>query len=144
MIRSQTTHPESPDDDDDDDEPDATEPLNAPAGARTVNGTHDDDESSEDDDEDDDDDAAGGATERLDALAKERDSLRAEVTQLRKSLEEVNGKHAEEVSALNEQVKESVSGKEQAETQYKTLLGRVNTIRSQLGDRLKQDAVCLG
>ncbi|KAI9688536.1 MAG: hypothetical protein M1822_001485 [Bathelium mastoideum] len=80
------------------------------------------------------------ATQKLDALAKERDALRAEVTELHKSLEQIQEKHAEEASNLQAQLKEIQQGKEHAETQYKTLLGKVNTIRSQLGERLKADA----
>ncbi|KAJ9642339.1 hypothetical protein H2201_004730 [Coniosporium apollinis] len=78
--------------------------------------------------------------ERLDALAKERDSLRAEVTSLRKSLEDIQGKHEEQVSGLQEQLEESHSSKEHAESQYRNLLGKVNTIKAQLGERLKADA----
>ena len=37
-------------------------------------------------------------------------------------------------------MEEAQSGKERAEEQYKTLLGKVNAIRSQLGERLKADA----
>jgi hypothetical protein len=36
---------------------------------------------------------------------------------------------------------EANEGKEHFETQYKNLLGRVNTIKTSLGDRLKADAV---
>ncbi|KAF2461471.1 putative Golgi matrix protein [Lineolata rhizophorae] len=77
--------------------------------------------------------------ERWDALAQERDSLRAEVTQLRQSLESIQGKHEREMSGLQEQLDESVEGRERAETQYRNLLGRVNTIRDQLGEKMKAD-----
>jgi len=77
---------------------------------------------------------------RLDAMAKERDSLQAEVVELRKSLEDIQGKHQEELSGVREEVDEVQAGKERAEEQYRTLLGKVNTIRSQLGERLKADA----
>jgi len=77
---------------------------------------------------------------RLDAMAKERDSLQAEVAELRKSLEDIQGKHQEELSGVREEVDEVQAGKERAEEQYRTLLGKVNTIRSQLGERLKADA----
>ncbi|RDI82311.1 Ubiquitin conjugation factor [Venturia inaequalis] len=76
-------------------------------------------------------------SERLDALARERDALREEVSELRQSLEAVRSKHDEEVSGLQEQLEETQSGKEHAETQYQELLGRVTTIRTQLGERLK-------
>ncbi|KAF8862312.1 hypothetical protein BDZ45DRAFT_646134 [Acephala macrosclerotiorum] len=62
----------------------------------------------------------------------------------------VQTKHSEEVSTINDQHKgelssvraeleESESAKEQAETQYQSLLGRINTIKSSLGERLKAD-----
>lgn len=81
------------------------------------------------------------AAARLEALAKERDSLRQEVTELRKSLESIQGKHEEEISNLQGELDEANEGKEHFETQYRNLLGRVNTIKSSLGDRLKADAV---
>lgn len=92
-------------------------------------------------------------TARLDAIAKERDALRQEVTELRKSLESIqsqhegqstggaNPKHDEEIQNLREELEEANEGKEHFETQYKNLLGRVNTIKTSLGDRLKADAV---
>lgn len=80
-------------------------------------------------------------TARFDALVKDRDALRAEVTQLRLSLEEVQKKYQIELEATQTQLQETQGEKEQAEEQYQTLLGKVNTIRSQLGERLKADAV---
>ncbi|KAL1797177.1 hypothetical protein ACET3X_003783 [Alternaria dauci] len=89
---------------------------------------------------------------RLDAIAKERDALRQEVTELRKSLEDVqnkksagaseesNSNYEEEIRSLREELDEANEGKEHFETQYKNLLGRVNTIKTSLGDRLKADA----
>ncbi|KAF2204719.1 hypothetical protein GQ43DRAFT_408983 [Delitschia confertaspora ATCC 74209] len=82
-------------------------------------------------------------TARLDALAKERDILRHEVTELRKSLEDIRVKHEEELGGVQEQLEEANEGKEHFETQYRNLLGRVNTIKSSLGDRLKADAAKL-
>ena len=78
---------------------------------------------------------------RFDVLARERAALRDEVSQLRKSLEEIRGKHEEELGSIREQLEDTQSGKEHAETQYRNLLGKVNTIKSQLGERLKADAV---
>ena len=78
---------------------------------------------------------------RFEALNQEREALRKEVAQLRRSLEELQTKHADELSRAREQLLETHDGKEQAESQYRSLLGKVNTIRSQLGDRLKADAV---
>lgn len=72
---------------------------------------------------------------------QDRDSLRVEVTGLRKSLEELQHKHEEEMEALKQSLTESETKKEQAETQFQKLMERVNTIKSQLGERLKEDAV---
>lgn len=79
---------------------------------------------------------------RLEALAKEREALRDEVAQLRMSLEELRGKHEEESGNFKAQLRESQGEKDHAELQYRNLLGKVNTIKSQLGERLKADAVC--
>ena len=79
---------------------------------------------------------------RLEALAKERNALMEEVSQLRKSLEGIQEKHEEEIGTVRDQLEEVQGEKDQAESQYRTLLGKVNTIKSQLGERLKADAVC--
>lgn len=79
---------------------------------------------------------------RLDAIAKERDALRLEVTELRKSLESIKEKHDEEINTLQTEIEEANEAKDHFESQYKNLLGRVNTIKTSLGDRLKADAVC--
>lgn len=78
---------------------------------------------------------------RLQALVNERTALREEVAQVRKTLQEIQEKHGEEVGTMREQLADTQGEKEQAETQYRNLLGKVNTIRSQLGERLKADAV---
>lgn len=78
----------------------------------------------------------------LDALARERSSLRDEVTELRRSLEQVQERHEEELTSVREQLAETKEEKEHSETQYRNLLGKMNSIRSQLGERLKADAVC--
>lgn len=78
---------------------------------------------------------------RLDALVKEREALRDEVAQLRKSLEELQGRHEEELGDVKNQLEDTQSEKNHSETQYRNLLGKVNTIKSQLGERLKADAV---
>jgi chromosome segregation ATPase len=105
-------------------------------------------------------------------MSQEREALRAEVEQLRKSLEDIQGKHSEELSAIKGQYQESVTeiqskhteevakireeytdevstiktdleetetAREHAEAQYQQLLGRINTIKSSLGERLKAD-----
>jgi chromosome segregation ATPase len=80
------------------------------------------------------------AATRLDAMQQERDNLRAEVTKLRESLEQLQASHTDEVSGVREELEKSQEEKEEAETQYRNLLSKVNTIRSQLGERLKADA----
>lgn len=79
--------------------------------------------------------------DRFDALVRDRDSLRAEVADMRKSLEEIQSKHTADMEALQQKLDDAESKKEQAETQFQKLLERVNTIKSQLGERLKEDAV---
>ena len=81
---------------------------------------------------------------RFDALAREREALRDEVTELRKSLEQLQARHEEDLSDVKSQLEETRGEKDHAETQYRNLLGKVNTIKSQLGDRLRADAVSLG
>jgi chromosome segregation ATPase len=94
-------------------------------------------------------------------MSQEREALRVEVEQLRKALEDIQGKHTEEISTIKQhhagelssiqtqhveevttirtELEESETAKEQAETQYQHLLGRINTIKSSLGERLKAD-----
>ncbi|KAG9245284.1 hypothetical protein BJ878DRAFT_502189 [Calycina marina] len=111
------------------------------------------------------------ASSRLEIMSQEREALRAEVEQLRKSLEyiqgrhtaeissiqtkhseelsTINGKHGEEttslkdqlseVSKLKEELEESEEARKQAEQQYENLLGRLNTIKASLGERMKAD-----
>lgn len=81
------------------------------------------------------------ATARFDALVKDRDALKAEVTRLRQSLEELQAKHESELEAVQTQLDDTQGEKESAEEQYQNLLGKVNTIRSQLAERMKSDAV---
>lgn len=106
-------------------------------------GTGTTEEDAEDDDDDDEPSEIAaqdtGTSERLTAMQQERENLRAEVTQLRQSLESLQEKHNDEVSGVREELAQSEQGREHAETQYRNLLGKVNTIRSQLGERLKED-----
>ncbi|KAI9841713.1 MAG: hypothetical protein M1837_000445 [Sclerophora amabilis] len=76
----------------------------------------------------------------LEQLSNDRDSLRVEVEGLRKSLENIREKHEQELSTVQERLEETQTEKDHAETQYRNLLGKVNTIKSQLGERLKADA----
>ncbi|KZZ97188.1 golgi matrix protein [Ascosphaera apis ARSEF 7405] len=76
----------------------------------------------------------------FDALVRDRDSLRMEVIELRKSLEEIQSKNDDEREKLQESLKSVRAEKENAEHRFRELLGKVNTIKSQLGERLKADA----
>ncbi|KUJ12110.1 uncharacterized protein LY89DRAFT_653824 [Mollisia scopiformis] len=51
----------------------------------------------------------------------------------------IQSQHTEEVSTIRAELAESESAKDHAETQYQSLLGRINTIKSSLGERLKAD-----
>ena len=79
---------------------------------------------------------------RLEALARDRATLKDELVQLKKFLDDIREKHEQEMSSVRRQLEDTRSEKEHAETQYRNLLGKVNTIKSQLGERLKADAVC--
>ncbi len=79
---------------------------------------------------------------RFDALVQDRDALKAEVTQLRQSLEDLQTKHQEQLSDAQSQLQDTQAEKDEAHEQYQSLLGKVNTIKAQLGERLKSDAVC--
>jgi NTP pyrophosphatase (non-canonical NTP hydrolase) len=81
------------------------------------------------------------APRELEVLQMERNSLGAEVEQLRGSLKAIRAKHQEEVTEVNEKLKEAIGEKENADSKYRDLLGRVSTIKSQLGERLRADAV---
>jgi chromosome segregation ATPase len=63
------------------------------------------------------------------------------VIELRQSLESMQEKHEEEVSGLREQVDESNEGRENAEQQYRNLLGKINGIKKSLEGRLQADKV---
>ena len=84
--------------------------------------------------------ASENTSARFDAIQQERETLRTEVTELRKQLEDIQQKHTEELSSVRAELQKSESTKDHAESQYRTLLGKVNQIRSQLGERLKADA----
>lgn len=60
---------------------------------------------------------------------------------MRKSLEDLQSKHNADMEALQQKLEDAETKKEQAESQFQNLLERVNTIKSQLGERMKEDAV---
>ncbi|KAI9888582.1 MAG: hypothetical protein M1814_006629 [Vezdaea aestivalis] len=63
--------------------------------------------------------------------------------ELRKDMELLRLAHTEELEALNQRVEEIQGEKEEAESQYRSLLEKVGTIKAQLGGRLKADAEAL-
>ncbi|WEW55637.1 hypothetical protein PRK78_001069 [Emydomyces testavorans] len=77
---------------------------------------------------------------RFEALVRDRDSLRVEVAEMRRTLELIQSKHDEEMETIQNTLRETQNEKHNAETQFRNLLGKVNTIKSQLGERLKADA----
>jgi chromosome segregation ATPase len=79
------------------------------------------------------------ASSRLEAMSANREALRAEVEKLRKALEDIRATHTEEINTIRTELEESEAAKEQAQNQYQNLLGRVNTIKSTLGERLQAD-----
>ena len=87
------------------------------------------------------DDNTSKSSARLDALVDERDKLCIEVAELRKSLEELREVHEKGINDVQKNLADSQKDKETAETSYKNLLGKVNQIKSQLGEKLKSDAV---
>lgn len=68
---------------------------------------------------------------------KEVEELKKQAQQTQDSKQSPDG---EEVEKLRNQLLETQKGKGNAESAYRTLLGKVNTIKSQLGERLKADA----
>ncbi|KAI9797825.1 MAG: hypothetical protein M1833_005328 [Piccolia ochrophora] len=86
-------------------------------------------------------DEAGPNPQKSDPLSiLEQGTLHQEVSELRNTLEDIQRRHEQELSAVRDRLDEAQSEKEHAEMQYRNLLGKLNTIRSQLGDRLKADA----
>ncbi|KAL9605019.1 MAG: hypothetical protein Q9219_000207 [cf. Caloplaca sp. 3 TL-2023] len=78
---------------------------------------------------------------KMEIMAQERESLMMQIAELRRSFEQVQEKYEKDMKIIHGQLEERQIEKETAETQYRNLLGKVNTIRSQLGERLKADAV---
>jgi chromosome segregation ATPase len=86
-------------------------------------------------------DSTSDASTRFEALVKDRDALRVEVSELRKSIEELQSEYQTDLDGMREQLQETEAQKEEAVEQYQTLLGKVNTIQERLKERLKADAV---
>ncbi|KAI9717467.1 MAG: hypothetical protein M1828_007166 [Chrysothrix sp. TS-e1954] len=83
---------------------------------------------------------ASDTQSRLDAAVKERDRLREEVTECRVSLEGIQQRHTDELGVVKSQLEETRTARDHSESKYQKLLGQVNTIKTQLGERLKADA----
>ncbi|KAI9801381.1 MAG: hypothetical protein M1825_003360 [Sarcosagium campestre] len=80
------------------------------------------------------------STENMNSSSSDQAALHQQIGELRRSLEEMQEQHEQGLATLREQLTEAQNEKEHAETQYRNLLGKLNAIRSQLGDRLKADA----
>jgi dsDNA-specific endonuclease/ATPase MutS2 len=87
---------------------------------------------------------------RADKLAAELEALRkelagsqasVELAKLRSELEEERELHETTRVEAERRVKEIQEAKEGVDAQYSALLGRVSTIRTTLGERMKADAV---
>ena len=81
-------------------------------------------------------------TRRLEDAIKENEQLRNEVAELRKAPGQAQRSSADGQDELQTQLEEARRAKDQAETKYNKLLTQVNNIKTQLGERLKADAVC--
>ena len=60
-----------------------------------------------------------------------------------KQVRPTNGDHTSELDVLRQELEDVRAEKENLETQYRSLVSRVNTMKSTLGNKLKQDAVSL-
>jgi predicted transcriptional regulator len=80
-------------------------------------------------------------SEKLELMARERDNLRQEVTALRKSLEDIQGKHQEEVDELHAKLESAEEGRDEADQRHTDLRVRVKEITASLGEKLKSNAV---
>lgn len=72
----------------------------------------------------------------------EGEALHAELERLRKQVEELKKtqeSHDEETEKLRSDLEESEAGREQAETQYQTIVVRVEKIKETLGSRFQRD-----
>ncbi|EAQ83979.1 hypothetical protein CHGG_10383 [Chaetomium globosum CBS 148.51] len=82
---------------------------------------------------------SGVKNAELEAMPEDHEALRLEVEQLRNQLETTQESHSQETAQLRADLEDAESAKEYAETQYHTLLNRVEKIKETLGDRLKRD-----
>ena len=82
-----------------------------------------------------------GLAEKVEVLARERDNLRQEVAELRRSLEDIQGKHKQEIEDLQLKLDTAEEGKEEADQRHSDLRVRVKEITATLGERLKSNSV---
>lgn len=71
---------------------------------------------------------------------KERDNLLSAVSELRKSLEDIQAKHKQDITELETKLGAVEEEKEEANSKYDDLRERVTVIRATLGERLKSNA----
>ena len=82
-----------------------------------------------------------GLAEKVEVLARERDNLRLEVAELRKSLESIQGNHKQEIDDLKAKLETAEEGREEADQRHSDLRVRVKEITATLGERLKSNTV---
>jgi chromosome segregation ATPase len=78
------------------------------------------------------------------SLESLRDEHQKEVEELKRQVQQAQAEKqssdGEDLEQLRKQLEEAIKDKEKSQADYRSLLGKVNTIRSQLGERLKADA----
>jgi broad specificity phosphatase PhoE len=84
-----------------------------------------------------------GLAEKVEVLARERDNLRQEVAELRKSLEDIQDKHKQEKDDLHLKLEAAEEDKEEADQRHSDLRVRVKDITATLGERLKSNTVLI-
>lgn len=91
--------------------------------------------------------SSAASTEQQDQLPSrtrtESQSLHSGTVGSQARLDDLQAIHQQEITKIRAERDAAHAAKERADVQYQTLLGRVNTIKSQLGERLKADAVSL-
>jgi predicted nuclease with TOPRIM domain len=86
-------------------------------------------------------DQGTGLADKLEALARERDNLRQEVSELRKALEDIQGKHDQEIKNLQVKLETAEESRDEADQRHSDLRVRVKEITATLGERLKSNTV---
>jgi len=86
---------------------------------------------------------AANLSQKMEAVARERDTLLQKITELRQTLENIQEKHAQDIVDLRTRAETAEQDKEESDQKYNDLRDRVTDIRATLGERLKSNAVSL-